>query len=150
MLSVHYIKAPVKGSTTNIATHDLTAKLTQIYVALQGIDEHTQSFCACAELKFTQTTFQCSDKRLKVFELLKTFCVLLGDTQSQLQQQSLDVIFHVIIKKKKKRKRWRWYLSRCIIMKNYPVPTCWRGLGWVATGELLLTEQRCSFFPLSR
>lgn len=102
---MHYIKVPVKGSTTNIATHNLTVKLPQIYVGLQSIDKHPEFFCAHITLKFTQTTFQCPDKRLKVFELLKTFCVFMGDTQSQLQQQRLDVIFHV---KKKKGKDDIW------------------------------------------
>lgn len=103
MLLVHYIKVPVKGSTANIATHNLTVKHQQLYVGLQSTDKHPQFFCACIKLKFTQTAFQCPDKRLKVFELLKTFCVFMGDTQSRLQQQRLDVIFHVIIKKKKRK-----------------------------------------------
>lgn len=43
-------------------------------------------------------------------------------------------------------KHMGWCLSTGIIMKNDPLPTCLRRLGWVGTGVLVLAEECCSFF----
>lgn len=95
------------------------------YVNLQCIGKHTHSPSLHALSWNTHTTFQSSDKRLKVFELPKNPFVHLWPPPKVSFSKKGWMLFSMWWFKKKKK--WRWYLNRGIIMKNYPVPTCWGG-----------------------
>lgn len=92
----------------------------QQQLCLQCIVKYTHFSSVCS--RNTQSTFQSSDKRLKVFKLPQKPFVHLWPTP-RVSSNIKDWMFFSMQRMKKKKKKWRWYLSGAIIMKSYPVLT---------------------------
>lgn len=101
------------------------------------IDKYVQFSYVCFELKYKQHFLELRQRITGIWVAQKCLAHLRATPKLRFHNKSW-MLFSMC-------KHMGWCLSTGI-MKNDPLPTCLRRLGWVGTGVLVLAEECCSFF----